>query len=171
MSAVRVRSATLDDVASIADVHQAAILELGSEVYDEEQVRAWIANVHPERYPIDDRENGIHIVVAEREADDRVVGFGWLDRDSSDRPESTGEVVAVYVHPEHTREGVGSTVLDRLEAVARDEGLEELVLAASKNAIDFYRRRGYEADETVALDMTDEVSLEALRMRKRLASE
>lgn len=168
---VRIRRATPADPDAIADVHAAAVRELGSEGYDDEQVRAWLANVHPERYPIGETDAGIHVVVAERTADDRLVGFGWLDCEPGGRDESTGEIVAVYVHPDVVREGVGRAVLADLERTARDSDLETLVLVASKSAIDFYRQQGYEGVETVALEMTDEVLLEGLRMRKRLLSE
>ncbi|WP_382281384.1 GNAT family N-acetyltransferase [Halostagnicola sp. GCM10023243] len=168
MTDVRVREATPTDADAIAAVHAAAIRELGSGDYDDRQRRAWLANVHPERYPIEETDAGIHVLVAER--DDRLVGFGWLDRNSSGRDESVGEIVAVYVRPDAVREGVGREILERLEGVARDAGLESIVLVASKHAIDFYRRQGYEGDETVVLEMTDDVSLAALRMRKRLSS-
>lgn len=165
---VRVREATPADADTIAAVHAAAVRELGGGDYDDQQVRAWLENVHPERYPIEETDVGIHVLVAERE--DRLAGFGWLDCDSSGRDESVGEIVAVYVRPDVVREGVGSVLLDRLEGVARDAGLETLVLVASKHAIDFYRRQGYEGEETVVLEMADDVSLAGLRMRKRLSS-
>lgn len=155
---VRVREATPADAETIAAVHAAAVRELGGGGdYDDQQVRAWLANVHPERYPIEETDAGIHVLVAERR--DRLVGFGWLDCDSSGRDESVGEIVAVYVRPDVVREGI-----------ARDAGLEAVVLVASKHAIDFYRRQGYEGEETVGLEMADDVSLAGLRMRKRLSS-
>ncbi|MDG5820165.1 GNAT family N-acetyltransferase [Natronococcus sp. A-GB7] len=166
MSSAGVRRAKSDDSEAIADVHAAAIRDRGPE-YDERELRAWLANVHPERYPIGEREAGIDVVVAER--DDRLVGFGWLDRDPAERDGSTGEVVAVYVRPDAVREGIGTAILERLEGIAREAGLAELVLVASKNAIGFYRDRGYDPDETVALEMTADVSLAGLRMRKRLS--
>ncbi|WP_226480901.1 GNAT family N-acetyltransferase [Natrinema amylolyticum] len=164
---VSVREATPADADAIADVHTASARELGGEAYDDRQIRAWLANVHPERYPL--AEPGYRIVVAEREADDRIAGFGLLDLEPSDREdESTGRIGAVYVHPDHAREGVGRAILAALETAARDAGLERLALTSSRNAIDFYRRQGYEGVETVALEMQDGVPLECLRMRKRL---
>ncbi|WP_306054175.1 GNAT family N-acetyltransferase [Natronococcus wangiae] len=167
MPDVRVREATPEDADAIADVHAAAVRELGGSDYDDRQVLAWLANVHPERYPIDEADAGIRVVVAER--GDRLAGFGWLDCDPSGRDESTAEIVAVFVRPDAVREGIGRAILERLERLARDAGLEAIVLVASKHAIDFYRRQGYEDDETVELEMTDDVSLAGLRMRKRLS--
>ncbi|THE63883.1 GNAT family N-acetyltransferase [Salinadaptatus halalkaliphilus] len=162
---VRTRAATPDDARAIADVQAAAIRALGTEAYDEEQVAAWLANVHPARYPIGETEAGIRVLVAERDA---VVGFGWLECEPPDRDHATGEIVAVYVHPEHTREGIGRQLLRALEDLAREAGCERLVLTASRNAIAFYRRAGYEGVETVALEMQEGVALECLRMRTSL---
>lgn len=163
---VRIREARPADAEPIADVHVAAIREQGSEAYDERQVEAWLANVHPERYPLG--EPDFHVVVAERA--DNVVGFGLLERDPSDVDEpAVGKIGAVYVRPDHVREGVGGAILDALESAARDSDLETIVLTASKNAIDFYRRRGYEGVETVVLEMRADVPLESLRMRRELA--
>ncbi|WP_049928042.1 GNAT family N-acetyltransferase [Halopiger goleimassiliensis] len=165
---IRIREARASDDASIADVHAAAIRERGPDAYDDEQVRAWLANVHPERYPTDSGA-GLRVIVAERESDPGdVVGFGWLDCAPSDRDDGTGELVAVYVHPDCTRQGIGRALLERLEGVAREWGLEEVVLVASRNAVGFYRRQGYEPNATVELELGADVALEARRMRKRL---
>ncbi|MDQ2051160.1 GNAT family N-acetyltransferase [Natronolimnohabitans sp. A-GB9] len=166
MSRVRLREARATDAATIADVHAASIRELGPEAYDDRQVRAWRSNVDPERYPLEEAD--ARMIVAER-GDDGLVGFGLLDLEPNDADDpSVGTIGAVYVHPEHVREGIGRTILETLESIARDAGLETLGLTASKNAIGFYERQGYEGVETVALEMTDGVSLEALRMRKQL---
>ncbi|WP_339105611.1 GNAT family N-acetyltransferase [Haloterrigena salinisoli] len=163
------REATAADAESIADVHEASIRVLGSDGYDDEQVRAWLANVHPDRYPLE--ENGFRAVVADHEGDG-VVGFGLLDCEPAGRDDpSTGEIAAVYVHPDHARRGVGRAILEALESAARETGLETLVLTASRNAVGFYERQGYEGVETVALEMRDDVALACLRMRTRLVPE
>ncbi|QSX00425.1 GNAT family N-acetyltransferase [Haloterrigena alkaliphila] len=168
---VTIREATVDDAEAISDVHAAAIREEGSEGYTDRQVEAWLANVHPERYPLE--EDGFQIVVAEREGDDGdggdPIGFGLLDCEPPDVDDDrTGQIGAVYVHPDHAREGVGTAILTDLESAAREAGLETLVLTASRNAIGFYEQRGYEGVETVSLEMSDDVALACLRMRTRL---
>ncbi|AEH38026.1 GNAT family N-acetyltransferase [Halopiger xanaduensis] len=173
-SAVRVREATAGDAPTIADIHAAAIRERGSNVYDEHQLEAWLANVHPERYPID--EAGFRVLVAEvgrddfddRDDSDDLVGFGLLDLEPSAYGSDTGRIKSIYVRPDAARTGVGTALLDRLEAAAREAGLEQLALTASENAIEFYERQGYEGIDTRTLEMEDGVTLPALRMRKRL---
>ena len=181
---VEIREATAGDADAIATVHAASVRELGSEAYTDEQLRAWLANVHPERYPLE--EEGFRIAVAEADCEDgdrdgdgeagdsdtepAIVGFGLLDLDPAGFDEPIGKVGAVYVRPDRVREGLGSAILADLEATAREAGLERLVLTASKNAIEFYERRGYDGVETVSLEMRDDVALACLRMRRRLNS-
>ena len=98
-----VRTARERDLPAVGDLHVAAIEAFGSETYDDAEVEAWATTDDPpaERY---DLAEG-HWVVAERGGD--VAGFGHLDPDAA-------EVVAVYVHPDHAREGVGAAVLAAL---------------------------------------------------------
>ena len=109
------------------------------------------------------------------ETDGEIAGFGQvnLDGEASETPREgggtvVGEVTAVYVHPDHVRRGVGSALLDRLEAHARDEGLDALSLTASLNAVPFYERAGYEPAEEVTHATTDEVDLTCVRMETGL---
>ncbi|RQG92135.1 GNAT family N-acetyltransferase [Natrarchaeobius chitinivorans] len=160
---VRIREATATDAVGIEDVHAASIRELGSDAYDDRQVEAWLSHVHSERYPVG--ESGFRVVVADYGGS--IVGFGLLEFDPADLDESTAEIGAVYVHPDDAREGVGSAILGDLESAARDRGVEALELTASRNAIAFYERHGYEGHDAASLEMQEGVTLECQRMRKR----
>lgn len=161
---IALRPATPADGEAIVDVHVASIRGLGPDAYDPAQVAAWAANKRPERYPLE--SDSTRAIVAELEAGDEtedanpIVGFGWIDLES-------GEVTAVYVHPDYARRGVGRTILERLEAVARTAGLETLTLTASLNAVPFYERRGYERVERIEHETGGE-TLECVRMRREL---
>jgi putative acetyltransferase len=145
------------DREAIASLHVAAIEAFGPEAYDDDEVAAWAASDDSpaERYAI---EEG-YWVVAERERG--LAGFGELDP-------RAGEVVAVYVHPDHARSGVGSALLASLEGYARGVGLAELALTASRNAVGFYERAGYERDGPVVHETSTGVELDCVRMTKRL---
>lgn len=157
-SPVTIRLATPADGEALVEVHVASIRELGPAAYDPEQVEAWAANKRPDRYPLGDEST--HAVVAES---DEIVGFGWVDLEA-------GEVTAVYVHPDHARQGVGRAILEHLETAAREAGLESLGLTASVNAARFYERFGYEPVERVDHDINGEI-LECVRMRTELEDE
>ena len=156
-----VREATADDVEAIRAVHAASVRVLATSHYDASQISSW-SDVEEADYSIP--ADGSHVVVAEDEgdgADRRVVGFGAVDLES-------GEVRAVYVHPEHAGEGVGSAILRELEERAAEEGLTDLHLTASLNAVPFYERHGWVSTEPTNHELTDGVELEAVAMEKSL---
>lgn len=151
---MRVREATEEDRQAVFALHVAAARRLDTDRYTDEQLRAWARkDGGPEAYPVADPDR--HLVVAEREGD--VLGYGELDR-------SEGEVIAVYVHPDHQGSGVGSALLSHLEAVAEREGFDRLHLTASLNAVEFYEARGWERVERVTHD-TGGVDLPCVRMQ------
>jgi len=154
---MQVRPGTRADREAVLALHRAAVLAGGPTAYDDEQVAAWATRGDPSDYPVDDPTR--EFVVCERDGD--VAAFGDLDREA-------GEVVAVYVHPDHARGGVGSAVLDRLETAAREAGHDEATLVASRNAVGFYERRGYERVVVETHETTGDVALECVRMRTDL---
>lgn len=128
-----VRLATPDDRTALPSLHTAAVHEFGPTGYDTEDVRQWAKadDRSPEDYETDAND---HFTVAVR--DGAIAGFGHL-------VPASGEVHAVYVHPDQARCGVGSTLLAELEGYARGYGLTELTLQSSLNAVGFYENSGY----------------------------
>lgn len=152
---VTVRPARPDEQSAILTLHQASIRAFGPEAYNPEQVDAW-AQTDQQDYPIDEADH--RFVVAERTGE--LAGFGDLDY-------SAAEITAVYVHPDHTRTGIGTSILEDLEAAARRHGVEQLGLLASKNAVGFYTAADYEVMET-RMHRTGGETLECLWMEKRI---
>jgi putative acetyltransferase len=154
----RARLARPADAPAILDLHVASIRAFGPQAYDDEQVAAWAAkDGGPERYPLDDPAH--HLVVAEpgadnRDGDGQLAGYGHLVPETDDDGE--GEVRAVYVHPEHAGSGVGTALLSHLEGYALGCGLDRLHLTASRNAVGFYRRRGYRVVRKATIDREHE---------------
>ncbi len=62
-----------------------------------------------------------------------IVGFGEA---------VPGEVLAIYVLPERTKEGIGTTLLKHAMEKAKC-GTQKIVLESTLNAIDFYRKEGF----------------------------
>lgn len=159
----RVRQARDSDAAEMLDLHVASIRTFGPDAYDDDAVEAWAYKEDGPSYPID---NPDHVVVVAESEDGQLAGFGDVVPDE-------GALYAVYVHPDHARVGVGTGILERLEAEARTRGCETLELTASKNAVGFYERAGYDRIESVEHEPSGphEVTLECVRMRKSLVSE
>lgn len=156
-----VRPGTLDDVDALLDLHVASIRGLGAATYSPHQVDAWATKPEGTRpYEASIRDERRHLVVAERDAE--LVGWGRLDC-------SDGQVSAVYVHPDHARDGVGSVIMAHLEDVARERGILRLHLWASLNAIPFYESLGFTRLEKRLHETTGGVVMSCVEMEKDLA--
>jgi len=77
------------------------------------------------------------LLVAQTE--DRIIGFGGIDVSA---PE---QLKWLYLLPEHQGKGVGSQLLQRLERIGWESGLNSLRLHSAPGAVKFYRRHGYKA--------------------------
>lgn len=128
------------DAQQVARVHEAAA-RAGARAYDD--AGRWTRDREPGPYRRDVADPAREALVAERDGD--VVGFGVAAL-------SAGRVVAVYVDPEHHREGVGTALLRALEDGLRAAGTGTARLTASVNAVPFYEARGYEVRERTTLE-------------------
>src|SRR5688572_2476474 len=133
---MRIRPAEQTDRQQILEVHTSAIRELCAQHYTAAEIAAWSGRLREDSYDRVIRERKLLVAV---EAD-VVVGFGQLDV-------ATGEVEAIYVRPTAARVGVGSRLLGDLESIARGQGLAELFLDSSLNAVPFYARAGFHSIE------------------------
>jgi GNAT superfamily N-acetyltransferase len=131
----RVRRATPDDRDAIWSVRTASIKTLCESHYGE-LAEAWANSPPPDDFQ--DVIRAHDFLVAEREG--AIVGFGFLNR-------QTATLEAIFVAPAFARRGVGTALLCGLEEIARQAGLSGLTLSASLNAVDFYARAGYQANE------------------------
>lgn len=157
IDALTIRLAGPEDNVAISRVHQASIRGLCSTHYDPEQIAVWAARHTPEFYArvLDSHE----LFVAER--DGQVVAFGQLDLEN-------GTISSVYVAPEAARHGVGQAMLRHLEGVAQMHGWSRVHLIASMNAVGFCEKQGYEPVAPFMQQVSNDVTLECVTMRKAL---
>lgn len=161
-SRVALRPARPADREALVAVHDAAVRGLASDAYAPDQLAAWASADGPASYPIGD--DAAHVTVAEGEgAPSEIAGFGWIDLEA-------GEVRAVYVLPDRARQGVGRSIVARLESAARVAGRESLSVYASVNAAPFYERLGYDPHSEIEHAIQG-VRLECVYLRKELASD
>jgi len=170
---VTIRDAEPGDEVVIADVHAASVRGLAVDDYDDRQVASW-SDSEPEDFSLP-ADGEVPVVVAEA-TDASESGAGGTDAEAADPGETvagfgavdleSGEVRAVYVHPDHAGAGVGSAILGELEDRARAEGLTDLHLTASLNAVPFYERHGWTSTGPTEYEVGDGVELEAVEMEK-----
>lgn len=155
---IQFRQAKPEDAPDVLEIKQAAI-ETAGDTYSEAQIQAWRPT--DEALPAFKQATASdQFVVLLAETDNEPAGYGVLNIDEA-------RVDAVFVDPEHSRKGLGSSLVSQLETRGQMMGLSELTVVSSLNAQPFYESLGYEPFEsrTRTIDDTD---LEFVAVRKTL---
>jgi ribosomal protein S18 acetylase RimI-like enzyme len=194
MSEPAVRPATLADVTEIAAIHvrswQAAYRGLMPQEYLDgldpaARVAGWRRNLET----LDRSSSGVLVAASTQTASTQtaspeitspetagpgIAGFVsyWPTRDDDDNPARTGEVAAIYLHPDAWGQGLGrqlmAATLENLAAAGyRDATL--WVLQDNARARRFYSQAGWAADGAAKTDDLDGFPLLEVRYRRPLA--
>jgi putative acetyltransferase len=157
---LNIRRARREDCQSIGSVHAAAVRGIRTVLYTPEEIQAWAVPRKPESYEELIRAKEFFVA----EVDGVIVGFGVLNQESA-------EVEAVYVSPDVGRRGIGLEVLRKLEERASALGLMALRLNASLNAVPFYEKAGYVAQERSKYRLLNGVEIACVPMVKGMSRE
>jgi len=159
---ITIRPLEPGDADAVLSVHYAAVHETAAADYGPEIRRSWSPPITPERVDRYHRnaESGEETTVV-AVANGSVVGFASIVATSS-------ELRAVYVSPEVGRRGVGGTLLQAVERLAREKGLKELHLDSSLTAERFYTAHGYSSEGRGEHTLRDGMRMICVPMRKAL---
>ena len=144
----------------IGSVHAAAVRGIRTALYSPEEIQAWSVPKKPASYEEAVRSKEFFVA----EDDEGIVGFGVLNQE-------VAEVEAVYVTPGAGRRGIGLEVLRKLEERANALGLRVLRLNASLNAVPFYEKAGYVAQERSKYRLLTGVEIACVPMVKAMTLE
>ena len=86
---------------------------------------------------------------------DRIVAMIGLKRN---------EVGHLYVHPAHYRKGLGRTLVEFATKKFREAGYKDMMVMASLNAVDFYKRCGFTEQSHGSFKVGAGLDLEYVRM-------
>lgn len=95
------------------------------------------------------------------QAEGRIIGFGGIDVHAAE------QVKWLYLLPQHQGAGIGSEILQRLESIGWEAGLEALRVHSAPEAVNFYRRHGYRLLETAALMEHDHEGVEMMKEHRQ----
>lgn len=166
MTAVSIRSAEPRDIPAIQRVAEQAWNTIYDETLPQHTIDAAIDEWYDSEALLQHVENpDVAYFVAT--GVDRL--YGYVTGTVRDDPR-TGELGAIYVHPDHWRAGIGSQLIDRFETHATDQTWDSIqvrVIADNHVARTFYEKHGYEqiTDGVVTLFGTD---AEEVVYRKRI---
>jgi len=124
------------DTPILAAIFGASVLELTGDDYGEAQQEAWAATVDDED-AFGKRLAGQLTLIATLQ--NSPIGFASL--------KGADHIDMLYVHPSVAGQGVASMLCDALEKLASGRGTKSLIVEASDTAQDFFRKRGYVAQQ------------------------
>jgi N-acetylglutamate synthase-like GNAT family acetyltransferase len=176
---VIIRKATMDEREAIKQLIAGSARHLSRKHYNDLQIETAIVTVFG--VDTDLIEDGTYLVA---ESDGEIVGCGgWSRRKTlfggdqySSRdagyldPESEpAKIRAFFIHPDHARKGIARAILSQCETEARAHGFRALELMATLPGIEFYKSCGFKETGNYDLQLTPEVKLELVPMRKELS--
>ena len=146
------------DAPMLAAIFTASVQELTGDDYSEAQQEAWAA-VAEDGESFGKKLSGELTLIATMQ--NAPVGFAAL--------KGIDHIEMLYVHPSVAGQGVGAMLCDALEKLAGARGAKNLSVDASDNALDFFKRRGYVAQQRNSVTVNGEW-LANTTMRKTLAN-
>jgi GNAT superfamily N-acetyltransferase len=152
-----IRAASPKDIPILQQIHAAAIQEGCRNDYTPNQLQAWVGQLTPTFYQ-NHLLGGLFYVTVEGE---EIQGFGKLDLVNA-------EIPFLFTHPHLFGQGIGKSLLQKLETLAVKQGIESLRLLATLNAIPFYEKQGYLTVIPCAIEMAPHLNLPAYLMVKTL---
>jgi putative acetyltransferase len=117
------------------EIYTASIRSLTASYYSQEQIAAW-APVPPDAARWRERLSHLHTIVAESDA--VLAGFASYTRDSY--------LDFLFTHPTFARQGVATSLYQRIEAALRAVSAPRVTTHASLAARPFFDRHGFQLD-------------------------
>ena len=175
-----IRLATMNDREAISELIAASARQLSREHYNDAQIEAAIAHV----FGVDSNliEDGTYFVA---ESSDGLIGCGGWSRRKNlfggdqysardagylDPQSEPARIRAFFIHPAHARKGIARAILSRCETEAQTHGFRALELMATLPGIAFYESCGFRKIGDYDLELTVDVKLGLVPMRKELAA-
>ena len=133
------------DAPFVAEIFRASIAELTSDDYSEAQQEAW-ASAAEDEAAFANRLAGQLTLLATLEGSP----VAFISLAGSDKLDM------LYVHPAATGHGAGAMLADAIEKLAAARGAQKLRVDASDTALEFFKKRGYVAQQRSTVLRGDE---------------
>jgi RimJ/RimL family protein N-acetyltransferase/GNAT superfamily N-acetyltransferase len=172
----RLRLATARDIPLLSRLIERSVRELQAGDYSPGQIEGALASV----FGVDSQliSDGTYFVVETGTA--IVACGGWSRRKTLyggdqlagredsllDPAKDAAKIRAFFVHPDWTRRGLGTMVLEACESAAGSAGFRRFEMGATLTGVALYRARGYEAVEEIAVPLDNGLTLPVIRMGK-----
>ena len=176
---MQTRLATIEDIPALRQLIDDSVRGLSVTYYSPQQIESALRDV----FGVDTQLILDETYFIAEDAGQMVGAGGWSKRTTlfggdgakSDRPDSLldpekepARIRAFYIHPEWSRRGIGSMILDACEQAARDSGFASVELASTLPGVPFYLSRGYTQAEAIPISMESGETLVTYRMTRRV---
>ena len=175
------RRAEMQDVTKLRELIERSVRELQRADYSERQIEAALGGV----FGVDSQLilDGTYFAVTPDSDSNLIVGCGgwsrrrrlfgsdqWLGGEESllDPGCDAAKIRAFFVHPEWTRRGIATLVLEHCESAIRKAGFSRAELGATLTGVALYAARGYVERERSEAELGDGVTLPIIIMEKIL---
>lgn len=118
------------DADELSKLIEKTVVESNSEDYSKKAITVLIEHFSPENIIKFSRKKDILVAIEEN----KIVGTITLDGN---------RLSAMYVSPNQQGKGIGKNLIERLEKLAKQKGLEILRVRSSVTAFEFYKKMGY----------------------------
>ena len=176
------RTAQAEDVPYLQQLLEVSVRSLQAGDYGPEEINAAVRTI----FTVDSRlvTDGTYFVVEAPDGTFAACG-GWSRRKTLyggdaqveakepellDPAKDVAKIRAIFVHPDHARKGLGSLVLRTAEEAAASEGFRELEMGATLTGYPVYLKHGYVEVERHQAPVGDGLTVEVVKMRKRIGS-
>lgn len=133
------------DAPLLAEIFRESIAELTGDDYSPAQQEAWASSADDERQFADRLGKQLTLIAT---LSGSPVGFISLA--------GTDRIDMLYVHPAVAGQGTGAMLADAIEKLAGSRGARELKVDASDNALGFFQKRGYVAQQRNTVTINNE---------------
>lgn len=167
--ALTIRRAVSGDAEAIHNAHHESIRGLAGSYYSREQIAAWTSRVfdqaEAERMTSEISRESIWVI----DAQGKILGYAHLKAPPELAPNMY--LQALYITPPIAGQGWGRRLMAEVEAEALRLGAPSVLLHASKIAVAFYQRLGYQIVGPRDEHLVGDVFLERWPMHKALTSQ
>jgi putative acetyltransferase len=151
---VQIRLGNRADLQRMQALQAASLMELAITAYAPQQIKALVSSQAQSRSYYDE-------ILVLAEIAGQLVGFGCLSQDCH-------QIQGLFVHPHWARQGIGSALISRIEGMAKECRVRELIVTASLAGVPFYESQGYRTLHKTGFWASDTVWIPCLEMAKYL---
>jgi GNAT superfamily N-acetyltransferase len=176
-----IRLATAEDIPALNRLIESSVRVLQRGDYSEEQIEGALGTV----FGVDTQliaDGTYYVAVATTESGTEFLAGcgGWSKRKTLfgsdhapnreiellDPRKDAAKIRAFFVHPDWTRRGIATRILEACEQVARAAGFCKFELGATLTGVPMYVARGYVEVERISVPLRNGVPLTVVRMAK-----